>query len=427
MPKRSYRKLRVLILILVICFVAIQFIRPGLDNAPVTADLKAPPPVKAVLQRACYDCHSNETKLLWFDQLAPAYWLVVEDVKEGRKALNFSGWDSLPKAQQAARLFESIFQIEQQAMPLSQYKLLHHGAALSPEDLAVLKDYALTMSYQARPDTAREQAWKLQQGLWRTAAATPLNVANEYNGISYGPLAGFANWTVVSTTERYDNGTLRLILGNDVVVKAIREGHTDPWPDGSIFAKVAWDQLADTSGEIRTGAFKQVEFMIRDQEKYASTFGWGWARWVGGLSMKPYGKDASFVTECMNCHRPLDKTDHTFTFPLADTQTVTRKVITTFINRKDSTMSTLYGNDIAVQNARNGQPYGAGAVVSLVTWLQREDPHWFGGRIPGALSSIEILRFSGADTLSSIEHQAGKNLTKRTDYSFTGRSAAVMP
>ena len=121
--------------------------------------------------------------------------------------------------------------------------------------------------------------------------------------------------------------------------------------------------------------------------------------------MKPYGKDASFVTECMNCHRPLDKTDHTFTFPLVDTMNLAKKVITTFINRKDSTMSTLYGNDIAVQNARKGQPYGAGAVVSLVTWLQREDPHWFGGRIPAALSYIETLHFSGADTVFSIEHQ----------------------
>jgi len=425
MPKRSSRKLRVLILILLICFVAAQFIRPGLDNPPVTADLKAPDPVRSILQRACYDCHSNETKLLWFDQLAPAYWLVVKDVREGRKALNFSGWDSLPKAQQAAKLFESVFQIEQQAMPLSQYKLLHHGAAISPEDLAVLKDYALTMAYKPHPDTTREQAWKLQQGLWQTAATTR-NVADEYNGISYGPLAGFANWTAVSTTERYDNGTLRLILGNEVVVKAIREGHTNPWPDGSIFAKVAWDQLADTSGEIRAGAFKQVEFMIRDQNKYASSFGWGWARWVGGLSMKPYGKDASFVTECMNCHRPLDKTDHTFTFPLADTQTVTRKVITTFINKKDSTMSTLYGNDIAVQNARVGQPYGAGAVVSLVTWLQRGDPHWFGGRIPGKLSSIEIMSFFGADSIFSIQHQGGVSQAPPIHY-ITDRKASVMP
>jgi hypothetical protein len=108
-------------------------------------------------------------------------------------------------------------------------------------------------------------------------------------------LADWPYWEALSTTERYDNGTLRVIYGNDVAIKAIRSGQVNPYPDGTIFAKAAWDQLPDSTGEVRTGAFKQVEFMIRD------------------------GKDASFVTECMNCHRPLDKTDHTFTFPLSDT------------------------------------------------------------------------------------------------------------
>jgi hypothetical protein len=53
------------------------------------ADLSAPDQVKAILQRACYDCHSNQTRLAWFDQPVPAYWLVVRDVKAGRKVLNF--------------------------------------------------------------------------------------------------------------------------------------------------------------------------------------------------------------------------------------------------------------------------------------------------------------------------------------------------
>src|ERR1700722_7419675 len=138
--------------------------------------------------------------------------------------------------------------------------------------------------------------------------------------------------------------------------------------------------------------------MIRDEGRYASTFGWGWARWVGGLGLKPYGNNASFVTECLNCHRPLDKNDHTFTFPLIDTlglydqagllpdsisaHPLTGKVITTVVNTRAGTMSTLYGNEAAVKYARSGKPYAAGAVLTLVTWSQREDPHWFGGRIP---------------------------------------------
>jgi hypothetical protein len=60
----------------VVAFVAIQFIRPEISHPQVTADLAAPPEVKRILRNSCYDCHSNETGLAWFDQIAPAYWLV---------------------------------------------------------------------------------------------------------------------------------------------------------------------------------------------------------------------------------------------------------------------------------------------------------------------------------------------------------------
>ena len=73
-PTRSFwKKLRILLLICLVLFIALQFIRPPLDNPPVVADLNAPPEVKAILRRACYDCHSNETHLAWFDQPAPAF------------------------------------------------------------------------------------------------------------------------------------------------------------------------------------------------------------------------------------------------------------------------------------------------------------------------------------------------------------------
>jgi hypothetical protein len=408
--KRSFRKKAwILFSILAILFVFLQFIRPPLDNPPVTADLNAPPDVKAVLHRACYNCHSNETRLAWFDQPAPAYWLVAADVKKARKAMNFSNWDSLSKPQQAAKLFEAIFQAEQKAMPLPQYRLLHHEAVVSSEDIALLKSYVSTLAYKAVPDSARERAFTDQYARWSKTIITPADIHPQHNGIGYAALAGFGDWEAISTTERYDNGTLRIILGNDITVKAIREGHTNPWPDGAIFAKCAWDQLPDPSGNIHAGAFKQVEFMIRDKEKYASTFGWGWARWVGGLAMKPYGKDASFTTECMNCHRPLEKNNYTFTFPLADTLTLTGpssgtqdpraahplagRVITSYVSKREGTMSTLYGNELAASNARSGQDYPAGAVLTLVTWSQREDPHWFGGRIPAAVQTVETILF----------------------------------
>jgi hypothetical protein len=443
-----WKKLRIFLLICLLVFIALQFIRPPLDNPPVTADLAAPPQVKAILQRACYDCHSNETHLAWFDQPAPAYWLVVRDVKEGRRVLNFSNFDSLPKGVQAAKLFECIMQVEQGAMPLSQYTMLHHGGKIDAAEMEVLKQYAVTLGYHPKMDTARQRALAEQYAQW-TGTGGATGVKDEYNGIAYGPLAGFADWKAVSTTERYDNGTFRLILGNDITAKAIREGHTNPWPDGATFAKVAWDQLPDSSGEIHAGAYKQVEFMIRDSKKYASTFGWGWARWVGGLALKPYGKEASFVEECMNCHRPVEKFDHTFTIPLADTMSLYDqaaslpdsvakhplggKVIATIVNPKEGTMSTLYGNDLAVKSARKGQPYPGGAFLSLVTWRQRDDPHWFGGRIPKGPAAIETVSFDSAGNpyynrrLSLNEKKPPlDSVDQRLPY-ITGLKASVLP
>jgi hypothetical protein len=68
-------------------------------------------------------------------------------------------------------------------------------------------------------------------------------------------------------------------------------------------------------------------------------------------------------------------------------------VITSWIDRKAATMSTLYGNDLAVQYTRTHSEhnYPAGSVLSLATWRQQEDPRWFGGKIPAQPQSVEII------------------------------------
>jgi hypothetical protein len=74
------------------------------------------------------------------------------------------------------------------------------------------------------------------------------------------------------------------------------------------------------------------------------------------------------------------------------------KAITTVVDRGDETSATLFGNDAAVAAARAGMAYPAGAVLGLVTWREREDPHWFGARIPGDVVSVEFVEVgSGRD------------------------------
>jgi hypothetical protein len=84
------------------------------------------------------------------------------------------------------------------------------------------------------------------------------------------------------------------------------------------------------------------------------------------------------------------------------------KVISSSINRPDSTMSTLYGNDIAATYARTHtqHDYPNGAVLSLVTWNQRGDDRWFGAKIPDRPKSVEfVFVAAAADGHASYSYQ----------------------
>jgi hypothetical protein len=65
-----------------VILIAIQFVPIGaVGNPPVTRDVPAAPQVKAILRRACYDCHSNETRWPWYSCIAPVSWLIARDVR----------------------------------------------------------------------------------------------------------------------------------------------------------------------------------------------------------------------------------------------------------------------------------------------------------------------------------------------------------
>ena len=298
--------------ILFVAFLPLQFVRPSLPNTPATAELQAPDEVKQILKNSCYNCHSNETKLWWFDQLVPAYWLVAKDVKTARQRLNFSEIGKLPPAQQQAVLFESVSQIELGAMPTAPYRRLHPDSVVTAEQLSTLKKY-LAAASAAAPTASQSISGDEQYAKWIPSGTAPANPAPAPNGIAFPP--DYKTWRVISSTDRFDNHTMRQILGNAIAVQAIAENRINPWPDGASFAKIAWFEQPDADGRVKTGAFFQVEFMFRDSKKYAATKGWGWARWRGA-DLKPYGKDANFTAECVGCHAPLETTNYVFTQPL---------------------------------------------------------------------------------------------------------------
>lgn len=293
-----------------IVMTSLQFIRPKISHPPVTQDFQAPTAVKAILVRACYDCHSNDTHLRWYDQIQPVYWQVAQHIKDGRKGLNFSEWDKLAPPERKAKLWEAVNQMDQGAMPLKSYAFIHGVARVSSSDLGILRNYLQGMLKSMPDDTTKIHARDEQARAVKTAENKGTKTLN---GITYMP--DYGNWQMISISDRFDNGTMRVIYGNAIAMKAVKEHRINPWPNGTVFAKAAWDQLEDSSGHVTTGAFKQVEFMIKDAEKYKSTQGWGFARFKTA-QLVPYGKTAMFTNECISCHAPMKDNDLVFTFPI---------------------------------------------------------------------------------------------------------------
>ncbi|RFM27470.1 heme-binding domain-containing protein [Deminuibacter soli] len=310
--KRRYSKKTIVAVLIAAGALAMQFVRPGIEAPPANGELEVPPEVKVIIVKGCYDCHSNKANLRWYDQVAPAYWLVAGHIKDGRKALNFSQWQNLTVPEQNAKLWECVNQVISGDMPLPGYTAVHGSAKISPRELQVLKSYVTSLAPHIHVDSAKTHDADTQLQQWYKDSAGVQQAPVAANGVAFIP--DYKNWQAVSTTERFDNGTMRVILGNDVAIQALHS-NVRPWPDGTVFAKVAWDQLNDRDSSIHTGAFKQVEFMIKDAKKYAGTKGWGWARFRT-MKLVPYGKDALFTTECVNCHRPVKDNDFVFTLPV---------------------------------------------------------------------------------------------------------------
>ena len=136
------RILRRSILVLIILFVVAQFIRPEHSNpsSNPSANLmtKAPRDVAYIFDRACRDCHSNDTRWPMYSQVAPMSWLVAYDVREGRDHFNYSEWTSIDPDDQDKLLGGVCTLAKKGRMPLWQYLLLHRGARLSPADVTTL-------------------------------------------------------------------------------------------------------------------------------------------------------------------------------------------------------------------------------------------------------------------------------------------------
>jgi Haem-binding domain/Cytochrome P460 len=424
----------------VFVFAVLQLVRPSIPTKPATAEVQAPPEIRRILEKDCYSCHSDQRRLAWFDEIVPGYWLVRHDILTAREHLNFSTLGSKPAAMQKATLYEAVNMIQLGAMPLPKFVRLHPDARVTAEELAALKAYLAPWT-PPNPAGNGGKADAVQAAV-APGASAPVSLAMvqpELDGFPFD--SSFESWKPLSITDRGDNNTFRFVLGNDVAVKAAQSGNVSPWPNGARFAKIAWQQERGSDGLMHPGKFVQVELMLKNAQQYKRTEGWGWGRWRG-MDLKPYGEDASFVNECTSCHLPMRGNDYVYTLPITSAkgsrdevvnnaaaalparlpyQPLDWSAITMYVDPTNHTMATLYGNDAAMQavqargaaaGSASGPAYAMGAVLALVTWVQRDDPHWFGARIPDVPQSVEFVQVGGGGQQNGYLRFAGAGLSE---------------
>jgi len=136
-------------------------------------------------------------------------------------------------------------------------------------------------------------------------------------GIKIPP--GYRDWRLISVAHEAGNlNDLRAVLGNDIAIKAYRQG-TLPYPDGTVIARIAWSYVPSEENNKAFGraqsfvpgpaAVSYLQFMVKDSKKYGATGGWGFAQ----FNKEGQPADEAAHKTCFPCHEPAKARDFVFT------------------------------------------------------------------------------------------------------------------
>ena len=124
--------------------IGIQFIRPGRNYAEAISEnslgrlYEVPDTVLRVLQKACFDCHSNTTRYPWYSNVQPFGWILANHIRKGKKDLNFDEFGTYSGRKQKNKMKAVVNQIRDDKMPLPSYTWMHKEARLSEEEKHLL-------------------------------------------------------------------------------------------------------------------------------------------------------------------------------------------------------------------------------------------------------------------------------------------------
>ena len=142
------RLFKKILLIILIVFIAIQFIQPARNTSgqvlptDITKTVNIPDKVLDVFKNSCYDCHSNNTRYPWYVNIQPMGWVMARHVKNGKENFNFSEFGAYSKRKQANKLKSIKLSIKEGSMPLPSYTIMHTDAKLSKENKKLITDWA---------------------------------------------------------------------------------------------------------------------------------------------------------------------------------------------------------------------------------------------------------------------------------------------
>ena len=142
----------IIVLIIVAILVIGQFFQPEPNNGSasgpqdITQAMNVPTEVQQILEKYCYDCHSDKTVYVWYDKIFPVNWWIKDHIDEGKKELNFSIFNTYNARRKNKKLDEVAEQVEKGEMPLKSYTFLHTETKLTDAQKKTLIDWAKSVS-----------------------------------------------------------------------------------------------------------------------------------------------------------------------------------------------------------------------------------------------------------------------------------------
>lgn len=134
--------MKITILVFFIILILMQAIQVDKTNPVVdkSLEIQAPKEIMGIFKNACYACHSNQTTWPWYSSIAPASWIIKDHVTHGRKALDFTSWESYSEDEKTKKLKE-IYRTVYASMPLASYISMHEEAELSKEQRELVRTW----------------------------------------------------------------------------------------------------------------------------------------------------------------------------------------------------------------------------------------------------------------------------------------------